>query len=110
MTHAPGDWYLKEWLAEAGKIQASLVNELGWDKARANFMYHGKQSYKRDDVRLVSEWLGIEPYELLMAPDKAMAIRRLVATAEAIVADNSPDRFLPKPAPIARSRRTGTDG
>lgn len=75
------DWYLKEWLAFLGKRQASLVNELGWDKARANHVYHGKQAYKRDLVNEVSQWLEIQPYELLMPPQEAVALRNLRASA-----------------------------
>lgn len=75
------DWYLKEWLAFLGKRQASLVNELGWDKSRANHVYHGKQAYKRDLVNEVSEWLEIQPFELLMPPQEAVALRNLRASA-----------------------------
>lgn len=110
MSARPNDWYLQAWMEHKGKIQASLINELGWDKAKANFIYHGKQPYKRDVVNALSDWLEIEPYELLMPPEKALAIRRLYATAEAIVSTNSPDIFLPKPVVPARRRSTGTRG
>lgn len=110
MSRAEADWYLQEWLTHSGKIQSSLVTELGWDKARANFLFHGKQPFKRSDLAAVAKWLNIEPYELLLPPDKALAIRRLYQSAQAIVAAGEGDRFLP-PLPGPRSsRRTGTLG
>ncbi len=60
-----------------GKRQADLVKELGWAKGRANKFYHGQHSYRRDIVNELSAWLGIAPYELLMAPDEALRLRRL---------------------------------
>lgn len=78
------NWFLKEWLEHCGKRQASLVNELGWDKSRANFVYHGKQPYRRDLVNEISSWLGIEPFELLMPPAEALAIRQLRDAAKTI--------------------------
>lgn len=78
------DWHLKDWLAHFGKKQASLVNELGWDKSKAHIIWHSKQPYRRDYVNEVSRWLGLEPYELLMAPREALALRQLKASAAAI--------------------------
>ena len=86
------DWHLQEWIAHLGKRQASLVNELGWDKAKANFLWHGKQPYKRDNVVEVARWLGIRPFELLMSPAEALALRQLRETAIAIAADHAPKR------------------
>lgn len=84
------DWFLREWLAHFGKRQSSLVNELGWDKARANFLFHSKQAYRRDDVNTISSWLGIAPHELLMRPEDALALRLLRRTAAQIAAGGYP--------------------
>ncbi|PZR37205.1 MAG: hypothetical protein DI526_01425 [Caulobacter segnis] len=116
MPNQEPDWYLQEWMRHFGKIQADLTKELGWDKSRANFIFHGKQPYKRDKINEVASWLGIEPYELLMPPSKALAIRELYKTAERIVQGQPAfainpegERFLPTAAPPARkTRRTGT--
>mgnify|MGYP002862239982 CR=1 FL=1 len=70
-----------------GRKQADLVKHLGWDKARASFMWNGKQGYRRKDVAEVSEWLGIEPFELLMSPTEAFGLRRLRETALQIAAE-----------------------
>ncbi|WP_303703029.1 hypothetical protein [Brevundimonas naejangsanensis] len=90
------DWHLQDWLAHFEKRQASLVNELGWDKSRANFVYHGKQAYKRDLVNEISAWLGIEPYELLMPPADALQLRQLRQAAIAIAANAAPATPQPK--------------
>lgn len=78
------NWYLREWLEHFGKRQASLVNELGWDKSRANFVFHGKQPYRREIVNEIAAWLDIEPYELLMPPGEALALRSLREAARTI--------------------------
>ncbi len=80
------NWFLQEWMAHFDKRQASLTNELGWNKGRANHIWHGKQPYNRAIVNEVSHWLGVEPYELLMPPAKAMQLRRFEEAAKAIAA------------------------
>lgn len=81
------DWHLQEWAALLGKRQADLVNDLGFAKNQAHRIWHGKQPYRRDIVNLVSAWLDLRPYELLMRPEEAMRLRRLEETAVAIAAD-----------------------
>lgn len=91
------NWYLKEWMDHLGKRQSSLVSELGWLKGRASKFYHGQHSYRREIVNELAAWLGIAPYELLMPPADALAIRRLRETAAEIVATT--------PAPGKASRK-----
>lgn len=69
-----------------GKRQADLVKDLGWSKNRANIVWHSQQSYRRELVNEVATWLGIQPFELLMSPRDALALRQLRETAAAIVA------------------------
>ncbi|WP_337186720.1 hypothetical protein [Phenylobacterium sp.] len=83
------DWHLREWLVHFEKKQASLVNELGWDKSKAHIIWHSKQPYRRDIVNEVAAWLGIRPFELLMSPSEAMAYRRLKETAALITAESA---------------------
>lgn len=73
-------------MALHGKRQAALVNELGWSKNKANKIWHGEQTYKRELVNELAAWLGIEHYELLMPPGQALALRRLKETAKVIAA------------------------
>lgn len=100
------DWYLKEWLAHFGKIQASLINELGWDKAKASFVWNGKQPYRRSLVNEIAAWLGIKPFELLMPPRDALALRRLRETAVQIAAEEEGRPFEGPDIP-APKRRAG---
>lgn len=90
------DWYLREWMQLYGKLQFSLVTELGWQRGTANKVWHGKQPYKREMVNEVAAWLNIKPYELLMHPEDAMAIRRTREAAALVVAHDRPE-----PAPLA---------
>lgn len=107
--HGDEDWHLREWMAHFGKRQAALVNELGWTKNRANIVWHGRQPYKRGIVNEIARWLGIKPYELLMHPREALALRRLRSSAQVIVAeDDRPyDPEAPPGAPPAPVRRVG---
>ena len=83
------DWYLQDWLRHFGKKQTSLVQELGWSKNRANLFFHSQQPYRREVVNEIAKWLNIKPFELLMAPQEALSMRRLREVAHAIVADTT---------------------
>lgn len=85
-TPADPDWHLQEWAKENGKIQADLVSELGMHKNAAHRIWHGRQPYRRDIVNLIAAWLGIRPYELLMPPQEAIALRGLRESAALITA------------------------
>lgn len=110
------DWYLSEWLAYFGKKQADVVRELDWNKAKVSLTASGKQPYFRDDVKEITEWLGLRPYELLMHPRDALAIRNMRESAEQIVHPAEPqDEFVeigvkPVAKPSEIRRRTGTHG
>ena len=70
------------------KRQVALVNELGWNKQKASYLWNGKQPFNRDIINEVASWLGIEPYELLMSPDEAMQLRHLRQAMIAIAAQS----------------------
>lgn len=77
MTTAPKpNWYLREWMAHLNKRQADLVRDRGWLKGRASKIVGGAHQYRRDLINELSDWLGIEPFELLMPPYEAMKYRR----------------------------------
>lgn len=104
---APGDWYLQEWFAALGLIQRDLVTKLDYPTATANALWHGVQRYRRDHIQEVSALLNIRPYELLMPPEEAFAMRRLKA---AIAEVTRPEGAEPIAAEAPLSRRTGTEG
>ena len=77
-SHKPRhDWYLKEWLHTLEKKQADIARDLDWNKARVSLMIRGEQQYTRDAVTVLSAYLNLQPHELLMHPEDAMAIRNL---------------------------------
>ena len=84
------DWYLPEWLKQYGKIQADLETDLEWNKSKASLMIRGKQRYHRDDVNQVAQYLNLQPYELLMHPADAMAIRQLRIDARKLALTGPP--------------------
>lgn len=76
------DWYLHAWFDALGKIQNDLHTELKIPKNSMNRLWHGEQRYRKDHINLISDWLHIQPYELLMHPKDAFRIRRLEATVQ----------------------------
>lgn len=79
MARPRHDWFLREWLRASNKRQADLVKDLDWNKAKASLMARGLQPYTRDEVNELADYLHVRPYELLMHPDDAHALRRLRA-------------------------------
>lgn len=79
------DWYFNQWLTHFKKTQADLVNALDWNKSKASMFASGKQRYHRDDVNDLAAYFNLEPFELLLPPERAMALRQLRASAEKIV-------------------------
>jgi hypothetical protein len=91
-------WYLREWAEVLEKTQADAQRDLGWAKATASDLWTGKQRYTQDYVDEVAAWFHIRPYELLMPPADAIAIRQM-REAVATLAITNPDKG-----------RTGTRG
>lgn len=100
------DWFLKEWLKAVGKKQADMARELEWNKAKVSLTASGKQPYNREDVNEASAYLNIAPYELLMHPEDAMALRRLRQDAARIATPQpESDSGAPPDGAKAVSRR-----
>lgn len=76
MAKHVSDWFLGEWLAYYEKTQVDVVKDLDWNKSKISLMINGQQKYTRAEVNELAEYLSIRPYELLMHPDEAMALRR----------------------------------
>lgn len=89
------NWFIREWMDMLNKTQADMVRMAGWSKATASQLYNGVQDYSPKVVNEAADALHCRPWELLMHPDEAMAIRRLRAAALQIAADNP----SPPPAP-----------
>lgn len=56
----------------------------GWSKATMSQLYNGKQDYSPAVVNAAAAALKAEPYELLMPPERAFAIRRALASIREI--------------------------
>lgn len=78
-------WFIREWMDYYKIKQARMIELTGWSKASASQIYNGVQDYSPKILREAASALNLQDYELLMHPDKAMALRRLQASAEQIV-------------------------
>jgi transcriptional regulator with XRE-family HTH domain len=76
--------------------QSDITRATGYKKATMSELASGKQRYNRDILNEVADALHIRPYELLMHPDEAMAIRRVRESAVRIAAGGIP--------PVRKSR------
>lgn len=102
---ATHDWYLREWFATMGLKQRDLVTKLDYQTQTAFNLWHSIQPYRRDHVEAISALLNIQPFELLMPPAEAMALRRLRATIAEVAKAEAPA------LPVGEvPGRTGTDG
>lgn len=70
-------WYLAEWAERLNVRQKDAVKQLSWSKSQASDLFNGKQRYTQDLIDEVAAWLQLAPYELLMPPEEAMAIRAM---------------------------------
>jgi transcriptional regulator with XRE-family HTH domain len=87
------NWYLREWMDATERYrgrggQARMMEDTGWSKATMSQLYNGKQDYSPKVVNEAARALNAEPYELLLHPDAAMAIRRLRENALRVVEDS----------------------
>ena len=85
------DWYLADWMATLELSQAALCRATGFPKAKMSELVNGVSRYNRDVVNTLAQAMHIRPYELLMHPDDANAIRRMRETAVTLAAESSPN-------------------
>lgn len=79
-------WFLREWAELRGRKQSDLARGLGWSKAKISALWTGDQQYQQEHIDQAAYYLGIEPWELLIPPDRAQAIRELEKAAVTIAA------------------------
>lgn len=84
-------WFLAEWAELKGMSQAVAQRELGWPKSTTSNLFTGEQRYNQNYVEEAARWLGIEPYELLMPPREAEALRAFRMAARQVAAED-PER------------------
>jgi transcriptional regulator with XRE-family HTH domain len=82
-----------------GVNQAEMIRRTDWSKATASQLYNNKQDYSPKVVNEAAKALNVAPYELLMKPETAAALRRLRQDALRVVEDaNSLDQIEPRRA------------
>jgi transcriptional regulator with XRE-family HTH domain len=80
-------WHLAEWMAALRASQADMMERAGWSKATASLLYNCRQDLSSKLIFEAALALNIEPFELFMLPEQAMALRRLRDDAIRIAAD-----------------------
>ena len=80
------NWYLREWMDMLGVNQAEMIRRTDWSKATASQLYNNIQDYSPKIVNEAAKALNVAPFELLMKPEEAMALRRQRDAALTIVA------------------------
>ena len=99
------DWHLTDWMATLQVSQADLSRLTGWSKATMNDIFHGRTEYYRAVINQLASALKIQPFELLMHPEDAMALRRLRDSALSIAAE--PRSVFAPAEPIPARLRPG---
>lgn len=89
-------WFIQEWAALANFTQADAQRKLGWSKAKASDIWNGQQ-YTQSVLDDLAPELNARPWELLLHPRDAFAIRSMREDAARIAAS----RELEPPAPAA---------
>lgn len=84
ITH---DWYLREWVNALDCTVTQLRERTGWTHRIASQLVNRKLRWNRDHLSEAAFALHIEPFELLLHPDDAFALRRLRADAIRIAAE-----------------------
>lgn len=80
------NWFFPEWMDYFGITkQVDIIEKTGWSKATVSQVMSGKQDYSPKLVNDAAATFHLAPYELLMRPEDAMALRRLREQALAVV-------------------------
>lgn len=106
------NWYIKEWLRTCEVTQAKLAELMDVNKTTVSHLVNNQIDYTPEYIRDVALALQIEPFELLLPPDRAMALRQYRASAEKIVTLAHEGEVAP---PLGRTQfkivdGTGTNG
>lgn len=71
------DWFLSDWMSAAQLNQPQLQKLTGWSKRKTSDLCAGAQRYNRDTLNDAAHALHVAPYELLLHPADAMALRKM---------------------------------
>lgn len=101
------DWFLVEWMKSKEMKQADLMRRTGWTKATTNDIVHGRTNYYRQILNEAASALQIQPWELLMPPEDANALRAMHEGGIKLAAET---RNVWRGPPADEQKRDGTDG
>ncbi|AJP72285.1 helix-turn-helix domain-containing protein [Sphingomonas hengshuiensis] len=87
MTEGQPNWFLREWIADKKMRQKDLLDRTQWQKSKLSKLVNGGSNYTRETLNALAVALGIEPYELLMRPERARAIREFEYSAYKLAAE-----------------------
>jgi hypothetical protein len=105
------DWYLREWVDTLECSVTELRERTGWTHRIASQLVNRKLRWNRDHLSEAAFALRVEPFELMMPPEDAFALRRLRADAVRIAADQRQIwQAKPEGQPEWPKRGTGTGG
>lgn len=93
----PVIWFLREWMQASNvATQAQMSEKTGWSKAKMSQLYNFQQDINSEILLEAAQALNVRPYELLLHPDDAHAIRQMRKTALQLAADER-STFIPEP-------------
>lgn len=78
-----------------------MMELTGWSKATMSQLYNGTQDYSPAILETAAAALGVEPFELLIPPERAMALRDFRRAARVIASDP------PKGSKVEELRKVG---
>lgn len=102
----PVRWFLREWMDACGLSgrgsQARMMELTGWSKATMSQLYNYEQDYSPAILEAAAAALHCELHELLMPPERALAIRGMRANAAQIVKSEPINELAGRrPMPVA---------
>lgn len=83
------DWFFRQWLRTLQLKQADVVARTDWPKSKVSKLVNGTVAYNRDIINEAAAALHVRPYELLLHPDDAMALRKYRESAITLASDRS---------------------
>ena len=85
------DWYFRDWLLTLRLKQSDVVARTDWPKSKVSKLVNGKVAYTRDIINEAAAALNLRPFELLLHPQEAMALRGFRQTAVIIASQHVQD-------------------
>lgn len=98
------DWHLRDWIIALDLSQAELDRRTDWGRRKTSDLMTGAQRYNRDTLNEAASALNIAPFEMLLHPSDAMAMRRMRDSALTIAAESVTD-YRAAPEVLKKSAR-----